>query len=64
MGKEMKNEDDLPGAEVERRRDDAIRRALNTPPKPAKELVGKTERAQDMAKSRVKKARRSKPKSP
>jgi hypothetical protein len=27
--------------ETARRRDDAIRRALNTPPKPQRELVGK-----------------------
>jgi len=45
--------------EVLRRRDDAIRRALSTPRTPAKELVGKTERAQEMRESRVRKSRRS-----
>jgi len=33
--------DELPPIEIARRRDDAIRRALNTPPKPTKELLGK-----------------------
>ena len=50
--------------EIEKRRDNAIRRAMNTPPKPLKEFVGKTERAQAQRESRVKKAARSKPKSP
>jgi hypothetical protein len=36
----------LTEGEVARRRDDAIRRALHTPPTPTKEMVGKTERAQ------------------
>jgi len=31
--------------ETARRRDEAIRRALNTPPKPQKEMVGKSGRA-------------------
>jgi hypothetical protein len=30
--------------ETARRRDEAIRRALNTPPKPQKEIVGKSAR--------------------
>ncbi len=42
--------------EITKRRDDAIRRALNTPPKPLKEMVGKTERAKAQRKKRVKKA--------
>jgi hypothetical protein len=46
--------------ETERRRDAAIRRALNTPPTPTKKLVGTTERAQEMRESRVRKARQSK----
>jgi hypothetical protein len=50
--------------EIERRRDAAIRRALNTPPKPLKEYVGKSKRAIAQRKSRVKKAAQSKPKSP
>jgi hypothetical protein len=49
--------------EIARRRDDAIRRALNTAPKPLKEIVGKSERAIAQRKSRVKKAALSKPKS-
>ena len=44
------------------RRDDAIRRALNTPPKPHKEMIAKGERAKTQRKSRVKKAAQSKPK--
>jgi hypothetical protein len=49
--------------EIARRRDDAIRRALNTPPKPLKEFVGKNKRAIAQRKSRVRKAAQSKPKS-
>jgi hypothetical protein len=41
--------------ETERRRDEAIRRALGTPPKPQKELVGKSQRAKAQKQSRVKK---------
>jgi hypothetical protein len=37
--------------EIARRRDDAICRALNTPPKPLKESVGKSERDQAKRKS-------------
>ena len=33
--------------EIAERRDAALRRALTTPPKPTKEMVGKTERAQE-----------------
>jgi predicted oxidoreductase len=44
--------------ETERRMTDAIRRALNTPPKPHKEMVGKGERASTTPKSRVKKSDR------
>jgi hypothetical protein len=47
--------------EIARRRDDAIRRALNTPPKPHKEMVGKSDRAKTQQESRVKKAAQSKP---
>jgi hypothetical protein len=49
--------------ETARRRDDAIRRALNTPPKPLKEFVGKSKRAIAQRKSRVRKAAQSGPKS-
>jgi hypothetical protein len=41
--------------ETEQRRDDAIRRALRTPPKPQKELVGQGKRAKAGEESRVKK---------
>lgn len=51
-------------AETERRMNAAVRRALNTAPSPTKELVGKTERAIAQRESRVRKASRSKPKSP
>ena len=37
--------DFLGDEEIARRRDDAIRRALNTPPKSLKDNVGKSERA-------------------
>jgi hypothetical protein len=50
--------------EIAKRRDEAIRRALNTPPKPLKELVGKSERAIAQRESRVRKSARSKLKSP
>jgi hypothetical protein len=50
--------------EIARRRDDAIRRALKTPPKPLKEFVGKSERAVAHKDSRVRKAARSGPKEP
>jgi hypothetical protein len=47
--------------EIKRRRDEAIRRALNTPPKPLKEYVGKSKRAIAQRKSRIKKAAQSNP---
>jgi hypothetical protein len=37
---QKKSADEYSEAEAARRRDDAIRRALNTPPKPHKEMVG------------------------
>lgn len=55
---------DFSEAETVIRRDNAIRRALNTPPKPLKDYVGKSERAMAQREGRVKKAPRSKPKSP
>jgi len=36
----------LPDEEIERRMNYGIRRALSTPPKPTKELIGMTERCQ------------------
>ena len=50
--------------EIARRRDDAIRRAMSTPPKPLKEKIGRTERAQSQRESREIRARRSTPKLP
>lgn len=44
--------------EIARRRDDAIRRALNTPPKPNSAYVGKGNRANARKLSRVKQATR------
>jgi hypothetical protein len=38
------SDDQYTPEETVRRRDDAIRRALNTPPKPQKEIVGKSGR--------------------
>jgi hypothetical protein len=40
--------------ETKQRRDDAIRRALNTPPKPHKEMVGKDKRNSEPEKDRAK----------
>ncbi len=64
MADNLKGNTEYSEAEIARRRDEAIRRALNTPPKPLKEYVGKSERALAQRESRVKKAPRSKPKSP
>jgi hypothetical protein len=58
------NEDQHSDEETARRMNSAVRRALNTSPTPTKELVGKTERAMARRESRVRKAPRSKPKSP
>jgi hypothetical protein len=44
--------------ETVRRRDDAIRRALSTPPKPNSAYVGKSKRAKAAKRSRVRKATR------
>lgn len=54
-------EKDFPDSEISHRRDDAIRRALNTPPKPHKGPVVKGDPAKGPPKSLVKKAGRSKP---
>jgi hypothetical protein len=60
----MKQSNDVTEAEIEHRMETGIRRALNTPPTPARELVGKTERAQSQRESRALRARLTKPKSP
>jgi hypothetical protein len=41
-----KQDDEYSPEETARRRDEAIRRALNTPPKPQSEIVGKSGRTQ------------------
>jgi hypothetical protein len=66
MSKEQKgkSDDQYTEEETARRRDDAIRRALNTPPKPLKEFIGKSERAKAQRESRFRKVAQSKPKSP
>jgi hypothetical protein len=43
------NNDEYSEQEIQRRRDDAIRRALNTPPKPQKEVVGKRKAKKEKA---------------
>ncbi len=48
--------------EIDRRMKAGIKRALSTPPSPTKELLGKTERAQNQRESRETRARRTKPK--
>lgn len=37
----------LDNEEIKHRRDAALRRALTTPPRPTKDMIGKTERAQE-----------------
>lgn len=55
---------ELSEKEIERRRDDAIRRALNTPPKPRKAVSSKRKNEAARKKSRVRKSAQSKPKKP
>jgi hypothetical protein len=54
-----RDEDSYSDEETERRATEALRRALTTPPKPQKEMVGKTERAQ---KAKQKRSVKSAPK--
>jgi hypothetical protein len=54
----MTENDQSSEKEIARRRDEAIRRALGTPPKPMSAYIGKSERAKARKKSRVKKADR------
>ena len=56
----MEAEDRLSDDEIAARMSKAIHRALNTPPKPTRELVGKTERAQSQRESRALKKDREK----
>ena len=58
------SDDSLPEDEIAKRMNGAIRRALNTPPTPTKEIVGKSERAIARRESRVRKASKVTPKSP
>jgi len=55
------NEEDISESEITRRMNAAIRRALNTPPTPIKELIGKSERAVARRASRVRKKGKPKP---
>jgi hypothetical protein len=50
--------------EIAQRRDDAIRRALSTPPKPLKDYVGKSERAVEMRDTKTRKSAQAKTKKP
>lgn len=52
------SDDQYSPEEAQRRMTNAIRRALNTPPTPHKEMVGKGKRAGAARKSRVKKSDR------
>jgi hypothetical protein len=54
---------ELSEIEIVRLMNNAVRRALNTPPKPHKEIVGKSERAAAKSKNQIKKAAQAKPKS-
>ena len=54
--------DEFSDEEIARRRDAAIKRALNTPRKPNKELIGKTKRAKSQRVTRSIRARQPKPK--
>jgi hypothetical protein len=47
--------DELDTEEIARRMNNAVRRALSTPPTPTKELIGKSERALAQRESRVRK---------
>jgi len=58
----MPKEPELSEEEITLRMNAGLRRALNTPPKPLKQLIGKGERAQ--REKAVRKSVRSKPKSP
>jgi hypothetical protein len=52
------SDDQYSPEETERRMTDAVRRALNTPPKPHKEMTGNGKREGAKQKSRVKKSDR------
>jgi hypothetical protein len=60
----MPDDDELAEEEIAQRMRAGLRRALSTPPKPTKQLVGRTERAQSQRESREIRVRRSKPKAP
>ena len=47
------SDNDYSDDEIAQRMNEAVRRALNTPPTPAKALVGKSERAIAQRESRV-----------
>ena len=56
--------DEFSAQETEKRFTAALRRALTTAPTPTKELIGKTERAQNQRESRAIGAFRTTPKAP
>lgn len=58
------SENEFTDEQIAQRRDDAIRRALNTPPKALKGYVGKSERALEMKEARLRKPAPSKTKLP
>jgi hypothetical protein len=64
MERTMNERREITVEEIALRMNKAVRRALNTPPTPTKELVGKSERAIAQRESRVRKASQSKPKAP
>lgn len=57
-----KSEEKLSPDEIEQRMNAAMRRALNTPPKPTKELIGKSERAKSQRETKAIRANQAKPK--
>jgi len=60
----MSRKEEFTEEEIARRRDDAIRRALNTPPKPLKSYIGKSERAVEMRGAKARKSVRAKKETP
>ena len=48
-----KNDEQYGGKETKQRMDDALRRALNTPPKPHKDIAGKAGKSPKAQKPRI-----------
>jgi hypothetical protein len=53
---------ELTSEQIAKRRDEAIRRALSTPPTPTKALIGKTERAKQQRETKSLRSAQAKPK--